>query len=480
MKLTDAIGAILLITVSLAMNGCGTAAKGLDSKQSRRASPPSEQVRRQAEQGDPAAQFELGEHYLLRYPRTAQDAAQAAFWYRKAAEQGNASAQYELGVRYWYGTGVPFDAAQAAFWYRKAAEQGDILAQFALGELYEKGAGVPQDLAVASSWWRKAAANTDYRDHRGAPMDQSTVEFVARKATRKLAQQYLDRLDAETGRALASADASSARRQSEPHRDIEANDRVSATGSPPPSAPVVAESGTGLDPGRPFSEAEVQEIIRKTPEYRRAAEQGDAHAQRMLGTIYDMGIGLPADLSQAAVWYRKSADQGNPIAQFFLGTLYQTGEGVRKNEAHAAALYLKSAEKGVALAQILLGLSYKSGKGVPQDKSKAAFWFRKAADQGFSVAQELLDDLEAGSRVADTTSGSPETLREVRPERIAASRSSPFPPSPAPRPGYVTCRTNCYNADCYRTYSDGTQVHFQARRKWDSFSNSFEWDSGDC
>ena len=47
-------------------------------------------------------------------------------WYRKAAEQGNAAAQYNLGVRYETGRGgLPKDEAKAVEWYRKAAEQGD-------------------------------------------------------------------------------------------------------------------------------------------------------------------------------------------------------------------------------------------------------------------------------------------------------------------------------------------------------------------
>ena len=41
------------------------------------------------------------------------------------AEQGNAAAQYNLGVMYDNGEGVPQDYAEAAKWYRLAAEQGE-------------------------------------------------------------------------------------------------------------------------------------------------------------------------------------------------------------------------------------------------------------------------------------------------------------------------------------------------------------------
>jgi len=37
-------------------------------------------------------------------------------WYRKAAEQGNAAAQYDLGVAYHNGQGVPRDYSLSYFW----------------------------------------------------------------------------------------------------------------------------------------------------------------------------------------------------------------------------------------------------------------------------------------------------------------------------------------------------------------------------
>ena len=69
-------------------------------------------------------------------------------WYRKAADQGDAAAQSNLGVMYANGQGVPQDYAEAVQWYRKAADQGDADAQNNLGVMYDKGQGVPQDYAA--------------------------------------------------------------------------------------------------------------------------------------------------------------------------------------------------------------------------------------------------------------------------------------------------------------------------------------------
>ena len=42
---------------------------------------------------------------------------EAARWYRKAADQGNAAAQFNVGMMYELGQGVMQDYAEAARWY---------------------------------------------------------------------------------------------------------------------------------------------------------------------------------------------------------------------------------------------------------------------------------------------------------------------------------------------------------------------------
>jgi uncharacterized protein len=54
---------------------------------------------------------------------------------RREAEQGDAGAQYNLGIAYANGQGVPKDIEQATAWWRKAAEQGHESAKVALAIL---------------------------------------------------------------------------------------------------------------------------------------------------------------------------------------------------------------------------------------------------------------------------------------------------------------------------------------------------------
>lgn len=56
------------------------------------------------------------------------DAAGAARWYRRAAEQGEPIAQLNLGEMYMLGIGVTRDAARAWLWLTLAARQGNAWA----------------------------------------------------------------------------------------------------------------------------------------------------------------------------------------------------------------------------------------------------------------------------------------------------------------------------------------------------------------
>ena len=77
----------------------------------------------------------------------------------QVAEQGDAAAQYNLGVMYDQGQGVRQDYVQAVYWYRKAAEQENAKAQYNLGLMYANGKGARQNLVIAKEWVGKACDN---------------------------------------------------------------------------------------------------------------------------------------------------------------------------------------------------------------------------------------------------------------------------------------------------------------------------------
>ncbi len=121
--------------------------------------------------------------------------------------------------------------------------------------------------------------------------------------------------------------------------------------------------------------------------YRKAAEQGEARAQAILGHCYNKGQCVEQDYAQAVEWYRKAAEQGHAQAQNNLGYCYGKGQSVEQDYAQAVKWYRKAAEQGLDAAQFNLGMMYYNGNGVTQDYAKAAEWYRKAAEQGYAKAQ---------------------------------------------------------------------------------------------
>ena len=109
-------------------------------------------VERAAENGNPVAQFQLGEAKL-----EGQELSEGADLVRRAAEQGLPAAQYRLAKLHERGIGVPRDFAEARAWTERAATGGNVKAMHDLAVFYADGEGGPQSYAAAAEWFRRAA-----------------------------------------------------------------------------------------------------------------------------------------------------------------------------------------------------------------------------------------------------------------------------------------------------------------------------------
>lgn len=127
------------------------------------------------EQGDAAAQYNLGRCYH----RQSYSRAKAAKWFRLAAEQGHVEAQYRLGSyyendSYIFGYGFDYDVGtdpeateNAMKWYLLAAEQGHAEAQYCLGRCYfhqNTGWEFRRESPEEVKWFERAAE----QGHEGA------------------------------------------------------------------------------------------------------------------------------------------------------------------------------------------------------------------------------------------------------------------------------------------------------------------------
>lgn len=113
-----------------------------------------------------------------------------------------------------------------------------------------------------------------------------------------------------------------------------------------------------------------------------AAERGDAQAQDKLGEIYEGRF----NYSAAAEWYRKAAEQGVAHAQWRLGKMLLDGKprfaegsvAVPKAADEGLKWIFLAANQGLDGAQHDLGYFYEKGLGVKQDYAEAYKWHKLA------------------------------------------------------------------------------------------------------
>jgi tetratricopeptide (TPR) repeat protein len=125
--------------------------------------------------------------------------------------------------------------------------------------------------------------------------------------------------------------------------------------------------------------------------FQKAAEDGHADAQYMLGVMYAKGMGVEQDYKEAAKKFLKAAELGHLNAQCMLGSLYYDGKGVEEDEKKAVEWYRKASD--VVAQSSLIKLYLQGSLGLPKDYEKALTWLRLAAEGGDDDGQYYLANL---------------------------------------------------------------------------------------
>ena len=194
--------------------------------------------------------------------------------------------------------------------------------------------------------------------------------------------------------------------------------------------PAVAQTHASSPNPSKSVQTDNKDLAARFHETRSAAERGEASAQHSLGLMYDQGLGVAQDYTEAVAWYLKAAGQGNADAQSRLGQLYAAGKGVAQDPGQALAWFRKAADQGVAGAQFALGMAYFTGRGVVQDRAQADVWlskavasYSKAAAEGNAVAQNQLGIMYmSGLGVARDYSQSVTWFRKAADQGVAAAQ----------------------------------------------------------
>ncbi len=120
-------------------------------------------------------------------------------------------------------------------------------------------------------------------------------------------------------------------------------------------------------------------------EFRRAmqllsplAESGRPEAQFRLAVMFQNGLGVVPNESQAYRWMRAAAEQGYGLAQHGLGFMYLEGECTDQDEAEAATWFRRAAEQGLVGSMTTLALMYEQGRGVAPDPEEAKRLYDRA------------------------------------------------------------------------------------------------------
>ncbi|MFQ5509472.1 MAG: tetratricopeptide repeat protein [Leptospirillia bacterium] len=126
--------------------------------------------------------------------------------------------------------------------------------------------------------------------------------------------------------------------------------------------------------------------------YEAAARGDDPNAQYRLGAMYHDGRGTSQDYAAARGWLEKAVAQEQPDAAYLLGNMHLFGRGMEKDAAAAVELWALAAEAGHADALFNLGMAYLHGNGVAKKARTAAKWLHQA---GFAfLEQGRMDEAE--------------------------------------------------------------------------------------
>ncbi len=126
-------------------------------------------------------------------------------------------------------------------------------------------------------------------------------------------------------------------------------------------------------------------------EWRVSGEKGDVGSQMALGYLYQKGLGVEHDYSQAVAWWERAAKQGNLEAMRLIARAYlQSGPGLKQDVTKGLAWYRKAADANDMMAQLDLAQIQLKFANDETDLKSAFYWLNRAAAQGSAAAMKNL------------------------------------------------------------------------------------------
>ena len=385
-------------------------------------------LRAAAELGSAEAWLALGQLHAdasADDPSLSADAAPGCL--ERAVELGSGDAACHLASLYLRGVGVQQDRERGLAQLTELARDGSALAAWMLHQHYDDASVTTSTAESDAAHWLARAA------HLGSPPawlrvvqwwdagrdpGLSRAELVAELKARahdahQTVAQYLlgsllldpsyDTADIEAGlhwldRAAQAGDVNAQLRLGEYWE--RQTDSAEATAAAADWYQKAAAQGSlpaivALARLQPVGEAAPADRLADVlPTWQRAAERGDAVAQRVLGYLYLKGIALEASQPQALHWFEQASAQGDRPAQVALGGLQVQMLSDPASVEHGAALLRQAADAGYADGEFNWGVCLMRGLGTPVDIDRGRDYLRRAARRGHAQAQRALADLQ--------------------------------------------------------------------------------------
>jgi len=135
-------------------------------------------------------------------------------------------------------------------------------------------------------------------------------------------------------------------------------------------------------------------------------DAGDAECQNLVGYLFQEGLGVPANATEAIRLFRLAAKRGLAMAQCQLGLAYARGLGVSPDDVEAVRWYQWRRHKEIRLENIFSRCRWRRDAGLPRIGQR----LRTAAPRGRSRLCGRPDrarvSTRSGSRSGATTSSS--------------------------------------------------------------------------
>lgn len=112
-----------------------------------------------------------------------------------------------------------------------------------------------------------------------------------------------------------------------------------------------------------------------------AAQSGKVSEQMLLSQLYQYGVGVAQDTTQAKSWVHKAAASGHPEGKMFLARHYEKGELFPRDRQRAVELTQQAAVQGLAQAQWYLARYHRVGDLLPRNLAQYHHWVLQAAKQ---------------------------------------------------------------------------------------------------